>query len=133
LESAGRMDLAYRILEREELPGWLFQVRQGATTIWERWDAWTPERGFMPRGSMNSLNHYAYGAVAHWLHRTIGGLDFDPARPGGRDLVVAPRPGGTVRWARTKLLTRTGPASVDWRLDGDRLHVDLTVPPGATA
>jgi alpha-L-rhamnosidase len=62
LEAAGHLDVAYKLLEQETHPGWLFQVKNNATTIWERWDGWTAEKGFQDK-TMNSFNHYAYGAV----------------------------------------------------------------------
>ncbi|HEX9766024.1 MAG TPA: family 78 glycoside hydrolase catalytic domain, partial [Nitriliruptorales bacterium] len=133
LQDIGRLDLAYRVLMRKELPGWLYPVTQGATTMWERWDAWTPERGFHPSG-MNSFNHYAYGAVGHWLHRSIGGLDLDPDRPGTGDLRIAPKPGGGITWARTTFHTVRGEAGCAWRLDDDgAMELDLTVPANSRA
>jgi len=132
LTEAGRVDLAYRLLERQELPSWLFQVAQGATTIWERWDAWTPEAGYHP-DDMNSLNHYAQGAVGSWLHATIGGIDVDPEGPGFSRLRIAPRPGGTITSARASLHTPHGRARCAWVLDPATLRVDVTVPANATA
>jgi alpha-L-rhamnosidase len=131
LESAGRADLAWRLLEREEIPSWLFEVRHGATTTWERWDAWTPERGY--RDGMNSLNHYALGAVGHWMHRAIGGIDVDPSGPGYRRVRVAPRPGGSVTWARASFRSPLGLVATSWRLDDGRFHLECTIPPGAVA
>ena len=78
LTRIGRLDLAYRLLLRREFPSWLFPVvKGGATTIWERWDGWTEEKGFFDP-EMNSFNHYAYGAVGDWLYGTLAGLDLDP-------------------------------------------------------
>ena len=75
------IDTAYGLLMQEQCPSWLYPVLQGATTIWERWDALTPDGRVMPEGiSMISFNHYALGAVADWLHRVVGGLA--PASPG---------------------------------------------------
>jgi alpha-L-rhamnosidase len=78
LEDHGHLDLAYELLEWEEFPSWLFPVTHGATTIWERWDGWHPERGFQSPG-MNSFNHYAYGAVDEWMVRSVAGLVFETA------------------------------------------------------
>lgn len=74
--NAGRTDMAYRVLLTDTYPGWLFQVKQGATTMWERWDGYTPEKGFQDPG-MNSLNHYAFGSVSEWLYRTVAGIETD--------------------------------------------------------
>ncbi|MEO0588302.1 MAG: family 78 glycoside hydrolase catalytic domain, partial [Planctomycetota bacterium] len=85
LTREGRVDLAYNLLLNETYPGWLFPVTLGATTMWERWNSWHPERGFVDL-SMNSLNHYAYGAVGDWMHRTIAGIDLDLAEDTGPSL-----------------------------------------------
>ncbi|MEA2605249.1 MAG: alpha-L-rhamnosidase, partial [Chloroflexota bacterium] len=90
LSDHGRHELATRVVRSDTYPGWGYQVRQGATTIWERWDSWTPEAGFADPG-MNSLNHAALGSVADWLHRSVAGLA--PAEPGYATMLVRPRPG----------------------------------------
>src|SRR5262249_51369057 len=87
---AGRDDVAYRLLQQEEYPGWLFQVKLGATTMWERWDGWTPEKGFQDPG-MNSFNHYAFGSVGEWLYRSAAGIDTDG--PGFRRIIIRPTVG----------------------------------------
>ncbi|MCE0496639.1 MAG: glycoside hydrolase family 78 protein [Methylacidiphilales bacterium] len=132
LENAGRLDVAYKLLEQETFPSWLFPVRNGATTIWERWDGWTPEKGFQDKG-MNSFNHYAYGAVGAWMYRTVAGLEPDPNEPGYAHIIFRPRPGGSITWAEASLQTALGLAAIRWDLDGDTLQVQLTVPPGAHA
>ena len=102
----------------------------GATTIWERWDSMLPDGTINP-GEMTSFNHYAYGAVADWLHRVVGGLA--PADPGYRTFTVAPRPGGGLRHCSTRLVTPYGTAAVTWqRIDG-RLEATVEVPAGSTA
>ncbi|MCE0522548.1 MAG: glycoside hydrolase family 78 protein [Methylacidiphilales bacterium] len=127
LESAGYLDVAYKLLEQETFPSWLFPVRHGATTIWERWDGWTPEKGFQDK-SMNSFNHYAYGAVGAWMYRTVAGLELDPNEPGYAHIIFRPRPGGSITWAEAKLQTGFGEAGIRWELEGDALRVQLTVP-----
>jgi alpha-L-rhamnosidase len=131
LEDSGHLDTAYRLLEQETFPSWLFPVGQGATTIWERWDGWHPERGFQSEG-MNSFNHYAYGAVGEWMVRSVAGLA--PAEPGYRTIAFRPRPGGSIRSARASLELAAGTAAIAWELtDDQQLHVELTVPPGHRA
>src|SRR5205814_8222065 len=76
LTLAGRNDVAYRLLLTDTFPSWLFQVKLGATTMWERWDGWTPDKGFQDP-AMNSFNHYAFGSVGEWMYRTAGGIDTD--------------------------------------------------------
>jgi len=132
LEEAGYLDIAYRLLEQETFPSWLFPVKNGATTIWERWDGWTPERGPQDKG-MNSYNHYAYGAVGAWMVQTVAGLNLNPAQPGYRHLIFRPRPGGTLAWAEASLETALGLAAICWELEGTTLRLDLTVPQGAQA
>ena len=130
LTSSGASDDAYQLLLQKECPSWLYSVSMGATTIWERWDSMLPD-GSINAGEMTSFNHYALGAIADWMHRTVGGLA--PAAPGYRELTVAPRPGGGLTSASTTHLTPYGEAQVSWyRADG-RLTVDVVVPTGTTA
>ena len=77
----GRSDVAYALLTQKTFPTWLYPITHGATTMWERWDGWTHEKGFGDAG-MNSYNHYAYGAVGEWMYAKIAGIDLDPERPG---------------------------------------------------
>jgi alpha-L-rhamnosidase len=133
LTDAGRVDLAYRLLERTEHPGWLYPVTQGATTIWERWDGWTEENGFHP-SLMNSFNHYAYGAVGEWLYRVVAGIDVDPDGGAGyRRVLVRPRPGGSLTHASAFVETHRGRIESAWALDGDELTLRLSLPPNTTA
>jgi alpha-L-rhamnosidase len=131
LESEGFLDVAYRLLEQETFPSWLFPIKNGATTIWERWNGWTPEDGPADKG-MNSYNHYAYGAVGAWMYRFVAGIDLDPDEPGYRRIVFQPRPGGTVTWAEASLLTPHGPTRIKWELNAEKLRISITIPDGAT-
>jgi alpha-L-rhamnosidase len=131
LDAIGRADLAHLLLARRERPSWRYTLERGATTIWERWDGWTEERGFQaPR--MNSFNHYALGSVGEWLVRGLAGLDQAPASVGWRELLVRPHP-GTLTAASAALATVRGRAAVAWTRDGERFALDVEVPPGATA
>lgn len=132
LEEHGYLDIAYKLLEQETFPSWLFPVKNGATTIWERWDGWTPEKGFQTKG-MNSFNHYAYGAVGEWMVRTVAGLDLDPQAPGYRHIIFRPRPGGSLTWAEAQLETVHGAAMIRWEKVKAGLKLDLTVPSGSRA
>ena len=93
LTETGHLDDAYQLLLQRECPSWLYPVTMGATTIWERWDSILPD-GTVNPGEMTSFNHYALGAVADWMHRTIGGVRL--AAPGCRRVRIAPRPGGGI-------------------------------------
>jgi alpha-L-rhamnosidase len=130
LTSAGAIDDAYQLLTQQQCPSWLYPVTMGATTIWERWDSMLPDGSINP-GEMTSFNHYAFGAVADWMHRVIGGLA--PGAPGYRVINVAPRPGGGIEWCRTAHLTPYGRAEVSWRRAHQTLTVGVEVPPGTTA
>jgi len=130
LEAHGHLDVAYALLEQETFPSWLFPVKNGATTIWERWDGWTPDKGFQDVG-MNSFNHYAYGAVGDWMVSTVAGLEI--GAPGYKRIRFKPRPGGTITWAEAKLRTPQGEAAIRWELKEGKLALDLMVPEGSEA
>jgi alpha-L-rhamnosidase len=132
LTAVGRPDLAYSVVLQETYPGWLFSVKNGATTIWERWDSWTPEHGFNPEG-MNSFNHYAYGSVVGWFYDTIAGLSPDAAAPGWKRFHVAPIPGGGLTYAKASVETPYGVAASDWKIVNGRFELAVTVPPNAQA
>lgn len=132
LENTGHLDIAYRLLEQETFPSWLFPVKNGATTIWERWDGWTPDKGFQTKG-MNSFNHYAYGAVGNWMYKTVAGLELDPEEPGYRHILFRPRPGGSITWAEASLDTAHGKTAIRWEMRKNALHLKLTVPADARA
>jgi alpha-L-rhamnosidase len=132
LQAHGHLDVAYKLLEQETFPSWLFPVKNGATTIWERWDGWTPDKGFQDAG-MNSFNHYAYGAVGAWMVKAVAGLDLDPAEPGYKHILFKPCPGGTLTWAEASLDTRQGKVSIRWDLQGETLKLQLDVPEDSRA
>ena len=130
LFAVGAFDTAFHLLTQQGCPSWLYPVTMGATTIWERWDSMLPD-GSINSGDMTSFNHYALGAVADWLHRSVAGLA--PAAPGYRRIEVAPRPGGGLTSVRAAHETAYGRAEVGWKRDGGELTVDVLVPPGTTA
>ncbi|GIJ54555.1 glycoside hydrolase family 78 protein [Virgisporangium aurantiacum] len=134
LTSVGAVDSAYHLVLQRECPSWLYPVTMGATTIWERWDSLLPD-GTVNPGEMTSFNHYAFGAVADWLHRVVAGLA--PAAPGYRRVSVRPLPGGGLTHASAAFDSPYGRIAVSWRrgsgVDSERLDVDVTVPPGVTA
>ena len=132
LSENGYLDDAYKLLLNERYPSWLYEVKQGATTVWERWDGRKPDSTFQ-EASMNSFNHYAYGAIGDWMHRVVAGLNDDPSQPGYRHFVIRPQPGGALTYAKATLVTPYGDATSGWRLDGDRLTVTAVVPPNTEA
>jgi len=131
LTNAGELATAYELLLQRENPSWLYAVTMGATTVWERWDSMLPDGSINP-GDMTSFNHYAFGAVADWLHRTVAGLA--PASPGYRTLRFAPRPGPGITSAAATHETPYGPAEVSWTLTGGTAFaLEVTVPANTTA
>ena len=133
LTDAGKLDTAYRLLTQDTFPSWLFSVKHGATTIWERWDGWTPEHGFQDP-DMNSFNHYSPGSCGQWLFDTVAGIALDPARPGFRHILIRPRPGGGLTWAKASYRSIRGPVRSAWKLGKDHsLVLDVGIPAGATA
>ncbi|MDB5325576.1 MAG: alpha-L-rhamnosidase [Phycisphaerales bacterium] len=132
LTENGRPDVAYALLNQKTFPGWLFPITHGATTMLDRWDGWTPEKGFASDG-MNSYNHYAYGAVGEWMYARIGGIDLDPAKPAHKHVIVRPIPGGGLTHAKATLESPYGQIASGWRIDGGTLTLDVTIPANATA
>ncbi|MFF4357662.1 family 78 glycoside hydrolase catalytic domain [Streptomyces sp. NPDC001604] len=132
LTGTGHVAEAYQLLLNTECPGWLYQVERGATTMWERWDAIRPDGTIDVEnaGMMLSFNHYAYGAVAAWLYRSVAGLR--PTAPGYRTLEIAPHPGGALTSAEASVDTPYGTASVAWAISDSTLTVDAVLPPGTT-
>jgi alpha-L-rhamnosidase len=135
LDRWGRADLAHALLRRTEPPSWLYPLRHGATTIWERWDGYTDERGFQAP-AMNSFNHYALGSVGEWLYRGLAGLDQAPGSVAYREPLIRPRPfgrPGEPHWAEASHESARGRIAVRWEQDDDGLRLAVSVPPGATA
>lgn len=130
LTDTGHVDVALRVLFQTECPSWLYQVLQGATTIWERWDSLLPDGRINP-GEMTSFNHYAFGAVVDWIHRTIGGIA--PAAPGYRRIRIAPVTRGPLSHAWCRLDTPYGTAEVRWVRNGPQTAIDMRVPANVTA
>jgi alpha-L-rhamnosidase len=129
LARTGHLDDAYALLQQRECPSWLYPVTMGATTVWERWDSMLPDGSINP-GEMTSFNHYALGAVADWMHRTVAGIA--PLEPGYGRVLLAPRPGGDLTWAAASLETRHGLVAIRWALAEGVLTVESTLPSGVT-
>jgi hypothetical protein len=132
LSENGYLEDAYKLLLNERYPSWLYEVKQGATTVWERWDGLKPDSSF-EEPSMNSFNHYAYGAVGDWMYRVVAGLNGDPAQPGYKHIIVRPRPGGGLTYATATLQTPYGEAASGWKIEGNRLRVTARVPANTRA
>lgn len=131
LVAAGAVEDAYGLLLQRQAPSWLYAVSMGATTIWERWDSMLPDGSIHP-GGMTSFNHYAFGAVADWLHSTVAGLQ--SSAPGWTAIRIAPQPHAAIGAASATRETSFGSASVSWRLDDTgALELDIDVPEGIPA
>lgn len=128
--SVGEYEAAYRLLMQRQCPSWLYPVTMGATTIWERWDSMLPDGSVNP-GEMTSFNHYALGAVADWLHRTVAGLA--PAAPGYRQIEIKPVPGGGLSYARARHRTPYGDAACSWQIASGQMAVEVEIPANTTA
>jgi alpha-L-rhamnosidase len=132
LSDNGHTDVAYDLLNQGTYPSWLYPVRMGATTIWERWDGIKPDTSFQDAG-MNSFNHYAYGAIGEWLYRVVAGLETDPEEPGYKHIRIQPQPGGGFTFARASLHTMYGLAASAWEFVEGQFHLEVTIPPNTHA
>jgi alpha-L-rhamnosidase len=132
LSRFGHADAAFTLLMQESYPSWLYPVKMGATTIWERWNGIRTDGSFeVP--SMNSFNHYAYGAIGDWMYRAVAGLDTDETGPGYRHVVVKPHVGGGLTMANATLDTYYGKTSSGWEWKDGILRLSVTVPPNSKA
>lgn len=130
LSDFGQNDLAYRLLLNDTFPSWGFSIKHGATSIWERWDGWTPEKGFQDPG-MNSFAHYAFGAVGQWLFQYAAGIDTDG--PGFRNIILRPHPGPGLDFVNARYGSICGEIVSEWRKDGDELTWRIVVPANVSA
>lgn len=132
LSEYGYNEMAYTLLLNPDCPGWLYPVRMGATTIWERWNSILPDGKLNPEG-MNSLNHYSYGAVAEWLYRWVGGINPMEDAPGFAKIKWSPRPDHRMAHAVVRCQTASGTYESKWAIEGEKLHFTITVPFGCAA
>ncbi len=132
LDEVGQHDLAYGLLFQETYPSWFYPINQGATTMWERWNSYTREKGFGDV-AMNSFNHYAYGAIGQWMYERVAGLAPDPASPGYKHFFIRPLIGEPLDSARAELETPYGRASSAWVKHAGKVTMEIVVPPNTTA
>ncbi len=130
LSDNGYTDLAYSLLLQKTFPSWLYPVRMGATTIWERWDGQKTDSTFQDVG-MNSFNHYAYGAIGDWMYRVVAGIEL--AEPGYKKIRFQPRPNKSLSFASANLNSPYGEIRSGWERKTDSLVYTFTVPPNTTA
>jgi len=132
LSRYGYLDEAYLLLKREDYPSWLYPVKQGATTIWERWDGQRPDGSFQDTG-MNSFNHYAYGAIGEWMYRVMAGIEVDPAAPGYKHTLIQPQPGGGFTSVRAAHMSAYGSVISKWTIKDGRFELAVEVPANTRA
>ena len=128
----GYQSLAYKLLRQKTYPSWLYPVTMGATTIWERWDGIRPDSSFQAV-TMNSFNHYAYGAIGDWMYRAMAGLDTETDGPGYKRIRIQPRPGGGFTQAAAELKTLYGLAASRWQRTEKDLIMEVEIPANTQA
>ena len=130
LSATGNTPIAYKLLLNDTFPSWGYSIKHGATSIWERWDGWTVERGFQDPG-MNSFAHYSFGAVARWMFQTVAGID--KAEPGFQRLLIRPQPAEGLTWVKASYGSIHGRIATEWRIADGRLSVTVSIPANTTA
>lgn len=135
LSENGCLDKAYELLLKKDFPSWLYQVEQGATTVWEHWDGLKPD-GSMWSADMNSFNHYAYGSIGKWLYEVCVGLRRDERKPGYQHFYVEPQPGGNLTYAETTHLCEYGRILIRWERSASQendMILRVEIPANTTA
>lgn len=130
LTKVGRNDVALRLLHNTDFPSWGFSIKNGATSIWERWDGWTPEKGFQDPG-MNSFAHYAFGAVVGWMYRELGGID--NASAGFDNIIIRPLLDPKLDWVKASYDSVHGPIKVSWKKSGNGHSLSVDIPANTKA
>ena len=130
LSRFGRTDLAYRLLFNEGYPSWFYPIKNGATTMWERWNSWTPDKGFGEVG-MNSFNHYAYGAIGEWLYATVAGIS--ELAPGFKRILLRPQPHEKLTHVTASVESPYGRIRSEWRRTRPTFTWTVEVPPNTQA
>jgi alpha-L-rhamnosidase len=128
----GYDDVAYTLLLQETYPSWLYPVKMGATTIWERWDGIKPD-GTFQTPNMNSFNHYAYGAIGDWIYRVVTGIDTEEASPGYKSIVIKPRLDKRLTHASSEYKTGYGLVKSSWKTTEQNITLDIEVPANTKA
>jgi len=132
LSRFGHTDVAYKLLLQKTYPSWLYPVKMGATTIWERWDGLKEDSTFQTPG-MNSFNHYAYGAIGDWMYRVVAGIDTYDDQPGYKHIKIMPHPGEGLTSAAADLQTYYGLVSSHWKTDNGQFNLDVEIPANTKA
>ncbi len=138
LSRYGHHDVAAAIMDQHAAPSWGYQIDCGATTVWEQWAGFAKGHGqtFNDQfvgGGMNSFNHYALGSVGEWVWKDVVGIQPDDEHPAYEHVAVHPQPSGNITWAHGRYDSIRGAIDVNWKLDGERFSLQLTVPPNTRA
>ena len=135
LTKAGLTDMAYLLLEQDENPSWLYSVKNGATTIWERWNSYIAETGEFGDVNMNSFNHYAYGAIGEWMYHTILGINTSerPGETGYKRIILKPTAGGSLTFAEGSYESAYGRITSSWELRDGSFYYKCSIPANTTA
>lgn len=135
LSASGNHETVYRLLQQTSYPSWLYSVVNGATTIWERLNSYTVENGFGGNNSMNSFNHYSFGAIGAWMMSYSLGIQRDTASPGFKKFILQPKPDpdGVMTWAKGHYDAMYGRIESSWRIEGDSVVYEFTVPANTEA
>ncbi len=128
----GYDSIAYKLLLQQTYPSWLYPVKMGATTIWERWDGIKPDSTFETPG-MNSFNHYSYGAIGDWMYRSMAGIDTYEDGPGYKHIKVKPHIGGNFTTVSASLDTYYGRLSNSWKIENNTLTMNVEIPCNTSA
>ncbi|HCX24512.1 MAG TPA: alpha-L-rhamnosidase, partial [Cytophagales bacterium] len=133
LSESGRSDLAYSVLQQTAYPSWLYSVENGATTIWERLNSYTVEKGFDGNNSMNSFNHYSFGAVGSWMYNYSLGIQRN--EPGFKSFILQPTPDptGQMTWAKGYYDSMYGRIESEWKVEEGKTTYKFTVPANTVA
>ncbi|SDT43572.1 Ig-like domain (group 2) [Paenibacillaceae bacterium GAS479] len=132
LTEAGYPELAYRLLTNDTYPSWGYSIKNGATTLWERWNSYTVEGGFGD-AAMNSFNHYSLGSVGEWMYRYAAGIEADPKQPGFKHIIIQPTPGGQLGHVNGEYKSIYGEIKSGWRREGKSFKLNVTIPVNTTA
>jgi alpha-L-rhamnosidase len=132
LTENGFNDIAYKLLLNTKFPSWGYTIKHGATTMWERWDGWTVEKGFQDPG-MNSFNHYAFGSIGEWLFRYVLGINIDIDNPGYKHIIIHPYPDKKLKFARGEYQSIHGKIVSDWKWDKGKFFLKIEIPANTTA
>jgi alpha-L-rhamnosidase len=135
LSENGNHANAYKLLQQKTYPSWLYSVVNGATSIWERLNSYTVENGFGGNNSMNSFNHYSFGAVSSWMYNYSLGIQRSPEKAAFKQIILKPTPDPTktMTWAKGYYDSVYGKISSSWSYEGNKLVYKTTIPPNTSA